>query len=612
MKNNNSNISEKLGVHLLENGRCSFKIWAPDVQNISLCIIEDSNIVKEYSMENNGNSVFSVITDNVKTGDFYKFKLDNGLLVPDAYSKFQPFGVHGASQIIDSHFNWENNINWKGRSWQETVIYELHVGTFTEEGSYLALIDKLDYLCELGVTAIELMPIADFTGERGWGYDGVSIYAPNSRYGTVNDLKKLIKTAHQKGLMVFNDVVYNHFGPDGNYLYCYAQSEFFDKSAKTLWGDAINFKNPMVRDFYINNVLYWLEEFHFDGIRFDAIHAIEDDSEEHILDEIARITKEKFEGKREIHLVLENGANQSSYLKNGYDAQWNDDSHHCFHTYLTGEFSGYYVDFSEQSTGKSYAQNIAKILSEGFLYQGQASIYANNVVRGEYSKDLSPSKFVNFIQNHDQIGNRAFGDRISNSCKIEKLKNIIAINLLSPSIPLLFMGEEWAASSPFLFFCDVPDELKESVRNGRREEFSKFPEFSSPKTRELIPDPLDIETFEKSKLKWDEIKEHNHFEMLTHYRELLELRKNFIIPLIIDINQEKTEITEFSKSAFAVSWHTKDKKLTILANLGDNEVEIPNNSYSDLIYPVSDKKIILNGKLRTITGNTILVFVDTL
>ncbi|PYX83975.1 MAG: malto-oligosyltrehalose trehalohydrolase, partial [Acidobacteria bacterium] len=396
---------------------------------------------------------------------------------------------------------WQDT-KWLGRRWEEAVIYELHVGTFTPEGTFAAVEKRLPYLAELGVTAVELMPVADFPGSRNWGYDGVLPFAPDSRYGRPQDLKHLVQSAHRLGLMIFLDVVYNHFGPEGNYLHAYAP-QFFTKRHHTPWGDAINFDGPdnrAVRDFFIENALYWLNEFNFDGLRLDAVHAIVDDSKPDILTELAGRARAQAGPGRHVHLVLENDDNAARYLRRGdrpnyYDAQWNDDIHHSLHMIITGETDGYYADYAEAPV-----RHVGRCLTQGFDYQGELSKFRGGQKRGEPSRDLPLSAFVSFLQNHDQIGNRAFGQRLGSITDPRALRAAITVLLLAPSPPLLFMGEEFHAHTPFLFFCDFGGELAQAVTDGRRNEFARFARFSDPATRAQIPDPIAQETFERSKL----------------------------------------------------------------------------------------------------------------
>jgi maltooligosyltrehalose trehalohydrolase len=404
--------------------------------------------------------------------------------VPDPASRLQHGDVHGPSVVVDPAAHEWHFGNWRGRPWHEAVIYEVHAGA---AGGYRGLSAQCEALRDLGVTAIELMPIADFPGRHNWGYDGVLPFAPDEAYGTPGELKALIDHAHGLGLMVFLDVVYNHFGPDGNFLNAYAEA-FFDKDVQTPWGAAIAFRRPEVRTFFIQNALYWLMEYRFDGLRFDATHAI---APQDFLLELATSIRHGVEPGRHVHLVLEHEGNRASLLgPDRFDAQWADDAHHCMHVLLTGEREGYYVDYPDP------AAQLARCLSEGFMYQGQRS--PRGRTRGEPSADLPPTCFVFCLQNHDQIGNRAFGQRLTQLADPEALRAAQALLLLAPQIPLLFMGEEYGSHAPFLFFTDHREELARQIRDGRRREFSQFAAFSDEQHRARIPDPNARETFELS------------------------------------------------------------------------------------------------------------------
>src|SRR6185437_10073721 len=452
------------GAQFLDDGRVRFRLWAPKAKRVDLCLEQGRN---SSSLIKHDGGWFEFIASAVPAGTRYMFQIDDGQAVPDPASRFQPEDVHGPSEVVDpSAFEWQDD-DWAGMDWNEAVIYELHVGTFTPEGTFGGVESKLDYLRDLGVTAIELMPLSDFPGKRNWGYDGVLSYAPDSSYGSPEDLKRLVQAAHSKRLMIFLDVVYNHFGPDGNYLRLYAP-EFFTDRHCTPWGEGINFDGPqsrVVRDYFIHNALYWLEEYHFDGLRFDAVHAIADDSKPDILTELAEAVRTRFEGKRKVHLILENEANAAKYLERNrnlrpklYDAQWDDDIHHALHVLLTGEADGYYSDYA-----KNPITQLGRCLAEGFAFQNEPSQYRNGARRGEPSKHLPPGAFVSFLQNHDQIGNRAFGDRIAESAPAAKIKAAMEILLLAPQPPLLFMGEEFGARTPFLYFCDFHGDLAAAV-----------------------------------------------------------------------------------------------------------------------------------------------------
>jgi malto-oligosyltrehalose trehalohydrolase len=384
------------------------------------------------------------------------------------------------------------------------------------------------------VTAIELMPVADFPGRRNWGYDGVLPFAPDATYGTPDDLKRLVRAAHARGLMVLLDVVYNHFGPEGNYLHLYAP-QFFNPRHRTPWGAAVNFDGERartVRDFFLHNALYWLEEYRFDGLRLDAVHAIADDSEPDIVAEIAQAVRGGPGLTREVHLVLENDRNQARYLARdargrpvGASAQWNDDFHHAAHILLTGERDGYYADYAGRAPWY-----LGRCLAEGFGYQGDVSAFRGNAVRGEKSTHLPATAFVSFLQTHDQVGNRAFGERIGHLAGEPALRAATAAYLLAPSVPLLFMGEEFGAGAPFQFFCDFGPELAAAVTKGRREEFGEFERFRDPAVQAEIPDPNSAATFAASKLDWGELARPPHRGWHALYRELLALRRRHIVP----------------------------------------------------------------------------------
>ncbi len=529
---------------------------------------------------------FELTTAEARAGSRYRYRIDGKIEVPDPASRRNPEDVHGPSEVMDPcAFKW-NDDGWRGRPWHEVVIYELHVGTFSPEGTFAGVTSKLDHLVDLGVTAIELMPVADFPGKRGWGYDGVLQFAPESAYGTPEELKALVSAAHQRGLAVMLDVVYNHFGPEGNYLHLYAP-QFFTDRHHTPWGAAINFDSPgsrTVRDFYIHNALYWLEEYHFDGLRFDAVHAILDDSHPHIMVEIAHAVRTGPGRERDIFLVLENGANHARLLgpagaPSTADAQWNDDQHHCLHVILTGEKDGYYEDYAANPHAM-----LCQSLAEGFVYQGQMSAHQGSP-RGEPSAHLPTTAFVNFLQNHDQIGNRAFGERISTIARSpEALRAATAVLLLSPSPPLLFMGEEWHAPEPFIYFCDFEPELAGKVREGRKREFSRFEKFGGTGELATLPDPTSIEAFERSRLNWSVLRERKHADALDQFQRLLAIRQRDIVPLIPRI-RGGTCIKLEPNGAFAVDWKLEDGSiLHLLANLTDHGVPVVGRLAGRLIF----------------------------
>lgn len=547
-----------------------FRLWAPGCNRVGLCIANASH-ESVMPMTDCGDGWFERSVPGVAPGTRYRFEVDDGLRVPDPVSRCNPDDVHGASEVVDpAAFQWRDAA-WRGRPWDEAVVYELHVGTFSPEGSFAGVMERLDYLVELGVTAIELMPVADFPGARNWGYDGALLFAPDSSYGRPEDLKALIQAAHAKGLMVLLDVVYNHFGPEGNYLYVYAR-KFFTERHHTLWGAAINFDGAdsrPVREFFIHNALYWLQEYHFDGLRLDAVHAIIDDSAKHILTELAERVHAAIGTERQVHLVLENDANEARYLGAGrYAAQWNDDIHHALHVLATGEADGYYADYADAPI-----RHLGRCLTEGFAYQGEASPYREHTARGEPSAHLPPQAFVSFLQNHDQVGNRAFGDRIGQLAPAAAVRAAAAVYLLAPAIPMLFMGEEFAAATPFLFFCDFGGELREAVTQGRRREFRKFARFADAATQAAIPDPNEAETFRASKLDWASLGDVEHTDWLSYYRGLLHLRRDTIVPRLRGMNGQAGRFETLAPAGLRAAWRLGDgATLHLLANLSGTAI----------------------------------------
>lgn len=552
-----------------------FALWAPTARDVALVLDGE-----RMAMPGEGDGWRRLIVPGVRAGARYRFLIDGDLEVPDPASRFQPEDVFGESAVVDpGAYSWAAS-GWKGRPWEEAVIYEIHVGTATPEGTFAALEQRLPDIAELGISALQLMPLADVPGARNWGYDGVLPFAPEAAYGTPDDLKRLIDRAHQLGLMVFLDVVYNHFGPSGNYLNAYAGSFFTDRH-KTPWGDAINFDGEhagTVRDFFICNAIYWLDEYYFDGLRFDAVHAIIDDSPVHFLDSLSEHVRAHF--SREIHLILENEANEAQRLTRAedgaprtYTAQWADDTHNAWHVILTGEREGYYGDFVDRPV-----EHLGRALAEGFSYQGEHAPHLGHA-RGEPSSHLPPQAFVAFLQNHDQVGNRALGERLCHIVPEEKLDLARAALLLSPDIPLLFMGEDWSASAPFQFFVDFPDkQLSKSVRDGRMREFAKFKGFA-----DRLPDPTSSETFSRSKIDWSERMRAPHAAVLSDVRDLLVLRREEIVPLL------KSEFRGGSfdlphDNALAVTWRFAAGTLRIVMNFGDEVVEALLNDRARLIW----------------------------
>jgi len=553
------------GAQLVEHG-VRFRLWAPGARRVDV-MLEIGGASRALAMQALPEGWFEVVSDAAQAGSRYRFRIDGKLEVADPASRFNPDDAQGPSMVVDPcAFAW-HDAAWRGRPWHEAVLYELHVGTFTAAGSFAGVEQRLDYLAELGVTVIELMPISDFPGTRGWGYDGVLPFAPDAAYGTPQELKSLIAAAHSRRLAVMLDVVYNHFGPEGNYLHQYAPGFFTDRH-HTPWGSAINFDGPgsaAVRDFFIHNALYWLEEYRFDGLRFDAVHAIIDDSEPHIFKELARTLRAGPGSARPIYLVLENNANEAHYLgapaaAETHDAQWNDDVHHCLHVILSGETDGYYSDYAERPH-----ELLCRTLAQGFAYQGEVSHYQGGKLRGEPSAHLPPTAFVSFLQNHDQIGNRAHGDRLSTLVKSDAARlAAAALLLLAPAPPMLFMGEEWGALEPFPYFCDMSAALTVKIREGRRQEFATFGKFSQAHE---LPDPAAIETFQAAHLDWSQLSQPAHAHWLEQYRRLLAIRHRDITPLIPAIRSG--DCMQLSPhGAFAVDWRGDDNSvLHLLANL---------------------------------------------
>ncbi len=621
------------GVDLLSTGGAEFRLWAPGAKRVELLLtlesersarlgsgshsgalghpnahssLHESNqdpAVKakggqthSLPMTREADGWFRLKVAEARAGDRYRYRIDGGLAVPDPASRFQPEDVHGPSQIIEPlAFDWgATEAAWRGRPWHEAVIYELHVGAFSSSGDYAGIQRRLDHLLELGVTAIELLPLADFPGRRNWGYDGALLFAPDASYGRPEELKRLIRAAHERGLMVLLDVVYNHFGPEGNYLHCYAPA-FFHADRHTPWGAAIDLDGPAshwVREFFIQNALYWLEEYRFDGLRLDAVDRILDTSQPDLLDELAARVQASPGRERHIHLILENDHNDARRYErapNGqprhFTAQWNDDLHHALHQLLTSETDGPYQDFVS-TPERSTTDLIARALTQGFAYQGEPSAFRDGRRRGSASAHLPPLAMVNFLQNHDQAGNRAFGERLHQLIPPEALDAALALILLAPSPPMLFMGEEFDAESPFLFFCDFGPDLADAVREGRRREFARSTGFADAASRAAIPDPNDPKTFERSRLAWDW---HNPLSEIAgaaadaqprerrfaDCRRLLELRRTRILPLLPMIEQGG-DAQVFGPGRLSAQWVTRDqRRLQVIANLNAEAVELP-------------------------------------
>jgi malto-oligosyltrehalose trehalohydrolase len=560
------------GAELTASGQVRFRLWAPAAQQVEVALYNGRG-TRLLPMDPLPGGWFALETDAARAGSLYRYRIDGGHEVADPASRSNPQGVHGPSAVTDPlGFAWEDD-GWSAPPWHHAVIYELHVGTFTTAGTYAGVAARLEHLARLGVTAIELMPLGSFPGIRDWGYDGVLPFAPQASYGTPDELKALIAAAHRQGLAVLLDVVYNHFGPEGNYLHRYAP-QFFSERHATPWGPAINFdgaRSDAVRDFFIHNALYWLEEYHFDGLRLDAIHAVHDTSATHIVTEIARAVREGPGQTRTVYLTLENLDNAVRFLgapgaPSRCDAQWNDDTHHALHVLLTGETSGYYTDYASEPEAL-----LCRALAQGFAYQGEVSPHLGRP-RGERSAELPPSAFVNFLQNHDQIGNRARGERLTSLVRDEAaLRAAAAIVLIAPSPPLLFMGEEWGALEPFPWFCDFEPELAARVHAHRSREHpgSSYPAATA--------------TFASARLDWRVLEQPAHARTLAFYRQLLALRRERLVPLIPQLRAGRC--TRRSRGgAFSVSWTGGGQSLRVIANLAARPAASPESAAGRVLF----------------------------
>ena len=495
-----------------------FRVWAPRHKSLQV-LLRDTTTPLEMTAEAEG--YFSVLSPEAKAGSQYWYLVD-GQKFPDPASRFQPEGPHGPSQVVDpSTFEWSDQA-WAGSKLAGQVIYELHIGTFTREGTWAAAIEKLPYLVETGITLIEVMPVAEFPGKFGWGYDGVSFFAPTRLYGQPDDFRRLVNEAHRLGIGVILDVVYNHFGPDGNYAGCYSEYYFTQKHPNE-WGEAINFDGPQsapVREFMAKNAAYWIDEYHLDGLRLDATQQIFDDSPEHILTLIGNEVRAAAKGRATI-IVNENERQEAKLVRDvskggyGLDGIWNDDFHHSARVATTGHNEAYYSDH------KGTAQELLSAVKWGFLYQGQRYKWQKSR-RGHYALDLSPAQFVTFIQNHDQVANSANGLRLHHMTSAGAYKAITALLLLAPNTPMLFQGQEFTSSAPFLFFADHKPELNELIREGRLKFLAQFPSLATEEMKSILPDPGSVETYEKCILDWSEVETNR--PMYDLHRDLLRLR----------------------------------------------------------------------------------------
>jgi maltooligosyltrehalose trehalohydrolase len=575
-----------------------FEVWAPAAQTVHLVL--NSVRAEGLPLNQREGGWWHLRVPDVPPGTDYSYRVDGGKPLPDPRSPWQPNGVHGASRTLDhSAFAWSDH-RWQSPPLSTAIFYELHVGTFTPNGTFDSAIDKLADLVALGVTHVELMPVAEFPGERGWGYDGVDLFAPHHAYGGPEGLKRFVDACHSNGLAVVLDVVYNHLGPDGNYLGHFGP--YFTDKYHTPWGSAVNLDGPgstEVRRFFCDNARMWLRDYHFDALRLDAVHAILDSSAIHFLEQLAaEIVELQSETGRYFALIEENDLNDprgvTSREAGGYglDAQWNDDFHHALHTVLTGEHVGYYSDFGK-------LEHLAAALKNVYVYDGRESSYRQRT-QGRRIRGLSAHRFVGFLQNHDQVGNRAKGDRSSRLLSIRQLKIGAALVLCAPFLPLLFQGEEFGASSPFLYFTDHRDpELAAAVSKGRRAEFASF-----GWNPEEVPDPQDIHSFESSKLDWSEAQHQPHEELLAWHRTMISLRRS--MPAFRDGSLDHVSI-EFSEADHWLALYRQS--VVILCNFSGRPLS------ATLKFPVrlllaSDASVASHGNAAELPGESVAIFQD--
>lgn len=552
------------GANVVDDG-VEFRVWAPASERVDVVIYgPDAERVAPLAAE--GDGYFSAVVPGVGAGARYKYRLDGGNAFPDPASRSQPDDVHEASEVVDpSAFAWSDG-DWRGLAeGEDLVIYEVHVGTATDEGTFDALIHRLDEIVELGANAVEPMPVAEFPGARNWGYDGVFLYAPDSSYGGPEAFKRFVDAAHRRELAVILDVVYNHLGPEGNYLHAITGGKYFTDRHCTPWGDAIDYGKKPVREFAIQNAIHWAREYHVDGLRLDATHAILDDSPTHVLTELAQRVRASVD--RRMMLIAEDERNERKVVLpppegHGLDGVWADDFHHQMRRHTAGDHEAYFSDY----TGS--AADIVKTLRRGWFYEGQLS--ANHEApRGTEAAGLPPGAFVHCIQNHDQVGNRAMGDRLTDGVPLPVYRAASAVLLLSPYTPLLWMGQEWAATTPFQYFTDHPEELGRLVTEGRRKEFRKFSAFADPAVREKIPDPQAESTFTNSRLRWDERERMPHAGVLALYRELLRLRRTH--PALRRRDREGFEVAAVGERAVAIRRTGEGgSALLLVASFGDS------------------------------------------
>lgn len=559
-----------IGVNVNPAGGVTARVWAPKAKKVALRVC---NGRIDLAMEEKEYGYWELQTDKLKDGDLYRFGLDDEKFLPDPASLSQPEDVHGHSQVVDlKAFNWTDG-EWENPALDDYILYELHTGTFSPQGTFEGIANKLDYLKDLGVNAIEIMPVAQFPGGRNWGYDGVLPYAVQNSYGGPKALQQLVNTCHQKGIAVVLDCVYNHLGPEGNYFGEYGH--YFTEKYNTPWGNAINFDDAWcdaVRGYYIQNTLMWFRDFHIDALRLDAVHAIKDFSPKHILAEIKENVDLliKQTGRRH-YLIVECDLNDTRYINGlekqgfGMDSQWIDEFHHALRVTVGGERNGYYSDFNG-------IQDLAKSYQDAYVYDGQYSVHRNKKF-GVKANDNPGRQFVVFSQNHDQVGNRMLGERSSQLFSFEMQKLMATAVLTAPYLPMLFMGEEWSEPHPFLYFVSHTDpELAEAVRKGRKAEFAAF------HAQGEAPDPVDEKTFEESKLQWDLLTKDPHAKMLAYYKQLISLRKLIPALKILNRRQLKVDVSAPKQLLILHRWH-QGEYIVVLMNFSDQpqQTQLPAN-----------------------------------
>lgn len=565
---------------LVDEAGTHFRIWAPGNTTLEVVLEAESGANAVHALERGDDGWFTGHLEGVQAGDRYRLRLDGDATFPDPYSRFQPEGVHGPSEVVDLRaFRWSDG-DWRGRALDEMVIYEVHVATATPEGTFDALVERLPYFVELGVNTLEVMPVAEFPGSRNWGYDGVFLFAAAQAYGGPDAMRRFVDAAHAHGLAVILDVVYNHFGPEGNYLPAVTNGRIFTEKHHTPWGAAVNYDDEGsagVRSIVLENVRQWVRDFHVDGLRLDATHAVVDSSDVHILQQVAEAAKSAAD--RPISIIAEDERNLRRIIEPvedggyGLDAVWADDVHHSLRRLVAGDNEGYYAAY----TGT--AAEVVRTLREGWLYQGE-QYEPTGHARGTHPDGLPPRGFVHCIQNHDQVGNRALGERLNHQVQPSVYRAVSALLLLSPYTPLLWMGQEWAATSPFLYFTDHPEELGRLVTKGRREEFRGFSQFADAKLRERIPDPQSPETFARSKLRWDELQRMPHRGVLALYRELLALRRTHAA--LRGRDRASFTVQQLTDDAFALRRRHGDDRLLLIVNVrGELSLDLENTGLLD-------------------------------